>query len=385
MRYKIESMKIQKLLFVIFSLFMTEMASAQNPRLSQLINAPMLVNPALTGRFDGQARLGGIYSDQRSDFASMPHLHVFSDIKLGKYRSSGDEPVVMENEKSSTKTKEAKDEITKPRASQGKGYWGLGLSYYQYGDNKSPLKASFISGSIARHFYYKRDRYFGIGGQWTYAQGNLDERRGTKYDKEISGGTFRYPQGIPNNRVSKKDYVDFNIGAYYGKSTEAVAFELGLAMYHMFYPKNDILDKDDETKLRHRVSAHSMLRLRLNDKWGFVQKNIYWQEGLYYRSKTFNDSLNKVDFWSGVELYKVNPRTNFNVNFGFYTRSFRTLMPLLNINLGRFANVRYTYEQPINTKKFNAYNAKRSEISLILTHKRQTTPGTRFYRKSNFW
>ena len=35
-----------------------------------------------------------------------------------------------------------------------------------------------------------------------------------------------------------------------------------------------------------------MLRLRVNDKWALLQKNLYWQEGLYYRSKSFKDSLN---------------------------------------------------------------------------------------------
>ncbi len=378
-------MKIQKLQLVIFTLILAGSATAQNPRLSQIINAPMLANPALTGRFDGQARVGGLYSWQKSDFAEMPHIHVFSDIKLGKYRTYGDEPIIMPNEKNKAVKSgpEAKDEITKPRIP--KGYWALGLSYYRYGDGNSPLQAQFISGSVARHFYFKRNRYFGVGGQWTYADGNLDERRGTAYDREISGGTFRYPQGVPSNRVSNKSYLDFNIGAYYGKTTEAVAFEIGGAMYHMFYPKNDILDKDDETELRHRVTAHSVLRLRLNDKWGFVQKNLYWQEGLYLRSKTFNDSLNIVDFWSGVEVYKTNPATLFNLNFGLYTRSFRTVMPMLNVNLGRVATIRLTYEQPLNTKKFNAYNARRAEASVILTHKRNTTPGTRFYNKINFW
>jgi hypothetical protein len=381
-------MKTQRLQLVIFLFLLTSSAFAQNARPSQLFNTPMLVNPALTGRFDGKARLGALYSYQQSDYATMPHYHAFLDLKLGKYKSSGDEPLMMENEKykkgkTGKATAEAKDEITKPRIP--KGYWGVGVSYYHYGDNKSPLKADFISASVARHFYYKRNRYFGFGLQGTYAKGNLDEKRGIDYDKEISGGGFRYPQGVPSNRIGSKDYVDFSAGAYYGKVTDAVAFELGISMYHLFYPKNDIFGKDDESKLRHRITAHSMLRLRLNDQWGFVQKNIYWEEGLYYRSKTFNDSLHLVSFWSGVEFYKTEPKTNFNLNFGFYTRSFRTLMPLVNVNLGRFANLRGTYELPLNAKKFTAYRARRAEVSLILTMGRNTTPGSRFYKKTNFW
>lgn len=381
-------MKIQKLQLVIFSLFMTGMAFAQNPRLSQLINSNLLVNPAMAGRFDGQARVGGLYSWQKSSITEVPHVYVFSELKLGRYRSSGDEPHLYENEKGKAgkAAPEAKDEITKPRQTSPKGYWGLGLHYYRFGGNTSPLQGQFFSATIARHFYGVRNRYFGIGGQVTYAQGDLDERRGTLYDREIvSSGTFRYPKGVPGSRTGEKNYMDFNIGAYYGRNTEAVAFEVGLAMYHMYYPNVSIVDNDSESKLRHRVTAHSMLRLKMNDKWGFVQKNLYWQEGLYWRSRSFNDSLNIDDFWCGAEFYKTEPKSFFNVNFGFYTRSFRTLMPVATVNMGRIATLRATYEHPVNAKKFSAYNAKRAEVSMIFTYDRKTTLGTRFYRKVNFW
>ena len=92
-------MKTQRLQLVIFLFLLTSSAFAQNARPSQLFNTPMLVNPALTGRFDGKARLGALYSYQQSEYATMPHYHAFLDLKLGKYKSSGDEPLMMENEK----------------------------------------------------------------------------------------------------------------------------------------------------------------------------------------------------------------------------------------------------------------------------------------------
>jgi hypothetical protein len=128
-----------------------------------------------------------------------------------------------------------------------------------------------------------------------------------------------------------------------------------------------------------------MLRLRLNNTWGIVQKNLYWQEGLYYRSRDTADGYSINTFWTGLEFYKVDPAKDININFGFYSRSFKTLMPYLNIGLSRLANIRYTYEQPINSSKFKAYNAKRNEISLIITAGRQTKMASRFYKKLNFW
>lgn len=378
-------MKNQKLLLVIF-LLISEFVAAQNARFSQIGTAPIQMNPSLTGRFDGKARLSALYSFQESKITQMQHQNVSLDIKFGKYRSSGDEELPKPNSTdilNGKPVKEAKDEVNKKKAIMG--YWAVGLNYYHYGDKNAPIKADFFSASLARHFYNKRNKFFGFGIQATYAQGDLDEKRGTLYDKEISGGTFRIPRGAASGRVSSKNYVDFNGGAYYGMVTDAVMFEIGGAMYHLFYPNIDILDKDSESKLRHRVTAHSVLRLKLNDKWGLVQKNIYWQEGLYYRSKSFGDSLEIVSFWTGVELYKTNPATNTNLNFGLYTRSFRTVMPYLNMNIGKVANLRYTYEHPFNSSKYSAYTAKRHEVALILSYKRYTTPGTKFYKKVNFW
>ena len=382
-------MKIQKLLFVIL-LLCAELANAQNARFSQIGSAPISLNPALTGRFDGRARLIGLYSAQTTRTAELNHQNISLDFKIGKFRSFGDDEIVTSSTDNNKRiTKEAKDEVGPTKKLTG--YWGVGLNYYHFGKDDAALKATYYSASIARHFYSQRNKYFGIGAQVTYAEGDLDERRGLgNYDKEISGGQFRYPRTGPGTipadiLISKKNYVDYNIGAYYGMVTDAVGFELGGAMYHLFYPQNDILNKDDETRLRHRITAFSVLRVRLNNKWGLVQKNIYWQEGLYYRSKTFNDSLNIVAFWAGAELIKTQPKSNINVNFGFYTRSFRTVMPYLNINLGKIVALRYSYEFPVNTARFSAYTAKRHEAAIILSYKRNTAPGVRFYKKTNFW
>lgn len=385
---KLHFMKIQRGLILLF-LFVVQFVSGQNSRFSQIWTAPMQLNPSLTGRFDGKMRLSYMNSSQESNQNQfqMQHRNLSLDIKFGKYKSSGDEVIPSINDTSTLygkPGKEAKDEIYKKQ--KFPGYWGAGFNYYQYGDDKSPLSAKFYALSLARHFYNKSNKYFGFGVQSTYAQGFLDENKGNAYLLEISGSGFRYPiLTTSNNRVTSTNYLDFNGGAYYGMTTDAVMFELGASMHHLFYPKSDLFNKDSETKLRHRAAAYSLLRLRLNDKWGIVQRNVYWQEGLYYRSRNLKDSFQIVSFWTGLEFYKINPSQKLNFNFGFYTRSLRTLMPYFNINFSNFANLRYSYEQPINSTKYSAYSAKRSELALILSYQRKTAPGTRFYKKVNFW
>ncbi len=378
-------MRISKLLCVIF-LLSTTAAEAQNARFSQLGTATQMFNPSLTGRFDGKARVGALYSYQDSRFGTMNHVAGFLEYKFGRYRSSGDEnySYVARSSDGKEVLAEAKDKINDNL--RPAGYWAAGLNYYQYSDGSSPMSARFISASFARHFYPRRNKYWGLGGQVTYAMGEVDETKGNKYDREISGDGFVYPDGPITDRKGEKNYIDANVGGYYGMVTEPVAFEIGGAMYHLFYPQADAFDRDDETKLRHRVTAHSMLRLKFNDRWGIVQKNYYWQEGLYLRSREFNkDSMHITDFWAGVEFYKTNPLKNTNLNFGLYTRSFRTVMPYLNLYLGKAVNLRATYEHPLNFKKYTAYTAKRAEIGMLFSFKRNTNPGTEFYRKVNFW
>ncbi len=371
---------------LVFCLFlMVQTLTAQNARLSQVGSAPMQFNPALTGRFDGMVRMNSLYGHHRSNISVMQHQYVGADIKLGKYRNNGDDEPPTSNPNAKP-TPEGKDKLKPGKAG---GYWAAGLSYYHYGDPKSPLKASFYSASVARHFYNKSNKYFGFGVQATYAEGTLNENNGINYDWEISGGGFHYPKqgSINQNKVGNNNYVDFNAGGYYGMVTDAVAFELGGAMYHLFYPRNDVRGQDDETKLRHRITAYSTLRLRLNDKWGIVQKNMYWQEGMFIRSTTPKDTNDRqiVAFWSGLDFVKVNPLKKYNINFGMYTRSFRTIMPVINANLGHWGALRYSYEHPLNSKKFTAYTAKRHEVALSLTYKRYTSPGVKFYKKINFW
>ena len=60
-------------------------------------------------------------------------------------------------------------------------------------------------------------------------------------------------------------------------------------------------------------------------------------------------------------------------------------MPYANLFLGKVVNIRASYEQPLNFGKFNAYTAQRLELALILSYKKNTNPGTEFYRKVNFW
>ncbi len=390
-------MKNTYLLFIAVLLF-TSSTFSQNARFSQLWAAPIQFNPSLTGRFDGQIRFGNLNSWQTSSYRIDPnqvnlnrvnHQNFTLDIKIGKYRSSGDE---RPSGKSNENYVAAKDPSL-AKFTPNKGYWSIGLNYYHYGHSTSSVDGKFYSGSIARHFYSLSNRYFGFGGQMTYAVGDLNTNRGASYyyDMEINGGGFHISNQLTKSKSKgiqyKVNYIDYNGGAYYGLVTESVMFEVAYAMSHLFYPFNAFKPDADKPSLRHRTTASTILRVKLNNKFGLIQRNIYWKEGMYLKSRNENgDSSQSISIWAGVEFIKTNPVRDLNMSGGLYFRSFRTIIPYLNINLNRAINLRYSYETTVfSAKKYTAYTAKRHELAVILYKKRYTTIGTKFYKKLNLW
>lgn len=365
---------------------------SQNARFSQIWCAPIQFNPALTGRFDGKIRFARLSSKQTSERPvsnQVNHENYTLDIKLGKYRSSGDERPSGKNVENYVSAKD-------PALSQftpNKGYWSIGLNYYHYGSPTSCVDGKFYSGSIARHFYSLSSRYYGFGGQMTYAVGKLDASKGliANYDIEINGGGFTLPKGkyLRDPRADGSvNYIDYNAGAYYGFNTEAVMFEVGYSMAHLFYPKNAFILDADMPSLRHRSCASSLIRVRLSKNFGLIQRNIYWKEGMYLKSTNENKDTTKQEppFWAGLEFVKTNPNRDQNINFGLYFRSFRTIIPFVSVNINRAMNFRYSYETTVfSAKKYTSYTAKRHELAMVIVHKKYSTLGTKFYKKINLW
>jgi hypothetical protein len=127
--------------------------------------------------------------------------------------------------------------------------------------------------------------------------------------------------------------------------------------------------------------------VKFNNRLGLIQRNIYWKEGMYLKSRNENgDSTQAISIWSGVEFVKINPIRDQNISAGLYFRSFRTLIPFLSLNLNRSVNLRYSYETTaFSSKKYTAYTTKRHELALIIYKKRYSTIGTKFYKKLNLW
>jgi hypothetical protein len=258
-------------------------------------------------------------------------------------------------------------------------YAAVGLNFYRYGHSSTPLSAMFPSLSVAYHTFIDRRRRHGIsaGLQVAYAMGRYDATSiGSirKPDYEISGGGFVPKGGGPGNLTASLNYVDISVGGMYTYKTREFEVEAGLSMYHLFYPATDIFKKDLEAKQRHRGVGSLNLGFELNQTKKVYIKSMYWRDGLFWLSQSLEDTTGeyiigglKAHFWLGLELKNM-PLEDKDLifSYGLYTRSIATVMPMVEANYKKKYTLRATYEYPMNSKRFDAYRARRLELAFVM-------------------
>ena len=330
------------LVLSLISLFFVQ-SSAQDARLSQIWSLPSMMNPALIGQSDDQVLSGLGYSHQRTKSSQVIHQYAFLN---GRF---------------------ARDYDRTGRA------FALGGTFYQYGSgnsaNPSPINAKFFSLSGAYHMRLSKDdsHILSVGTQFAFANATANEKS-SFYDKEINGGGFRWTDmDSAGLRSNASGYMDWNLGVNYNFTGENIAIEAGVGAYHFTHPKMALITPDKDTGLRGRLVFHGKIDINVSSKRSLVFNNIFWSEGLYWRS-TALDLYTLVANWSGAEFVRTNKSDDkLSMNYGLYTRSFKTAMPYLSVFPGRGINLRVSYEFPIASQLYQSYTAKRFELALHFT------------------
>jgi hypothetical protein len=195
-----------------------------------------------------------------------------------------------------------------------------------------------------------------------------------KPEYEISGGGFAVKGEDANKLTSSLNYINFSVGTLYSYQSRDVDIEVGLSMYHLFYPKTEIFKEDLETKQRKRAVASLKVAFELNQTKQFCIKSVFWRDGLFWLSSNLEDTTGEYNigglkghFFIGAELIN-RPLEDRNLVFGYgiYTRSIATILPLVEATYKKKYVIRATYEYPMNSKRFEAYRARRAELALIM-------------------
>jgi hypothetical protein len=389
--------------FLLFFLLLGGSLFAQDARMSQLTEAPVMMNAALSGRFVGEARVGTLLGWHSTNKSTVGHQAIYFDVKRFFKQSDRSAPGLgrtgADTSRSVVKGKDFSDDKTfvdLPKSEDYKHYLSFSFNYYQYGkdfpgftNTRVPLTGQFFTVGAAYHRYLTANRkhYMGVGTQIGGAYGELDETNGKAqgFDREIIGGAFRYVTRNAGSRQGEVSYFDWNLGAYYGFQTDKYAVEMGVGANHLTRPKNDFFD-DDESRLRRRACAYINNVFLTDSKFAVLLRGSYWQEGFYWRSSSFNDSVYIQAFYAGVELMNMTPLKDFRVHPGLTFRDFRTIMPSVHFFLGTGFDTKLSMEWPFNKARWPAYTAVRTELSLNYNFGKKTkTMDAKNLRSMMWW
>ncbi|MFT3845540.1 MAG: PorP/SprF family type IX secretion system membrane protein [Lacibacter sp.] len=203
---------MRKLIPFFIFILLVQKVFAQDPHFSQFFASPLTLNPALTGKFNGTARVAVNYRNQWPTINNAFRTNTISgDFGLLNNRI--------------------------PEYDQfGVGVMGM---YDINGDGI--LKSSYVAGSLAYHKGLDENGYHqvGVGFSGSYAQRRLDISKLDLADELTSIGFT----GVTNEVFSNVGFVnigyaDVNAGfVYNGATNDYNNFYLGASMYHINRPK----------------------------------------------------------------------------------------------------------------------------------------------------
>ncbi len=226
----------------IFSILFAITLSAQDIHFSQYNDAPLMINPALTGYFDGSHRFAANYKNQWRSIGSA----------YNTYAISYDAPV--------TSTSSGKS-----------GFLAMGANVFN--DVAGDLKFSNLNAklSVAYHLRMSDNQMISAGIYGGFGQRSLD-RANMQWDSQYDG-ISGYDPTLPSNETAPFEsfsYIDFGFGMNWSMisnstnmtSNDGFKANAGFSVSHVNQPGFEFYTGSTET-LDMRISAHGRAQIGL--------------------------------------------------------------------------------------------------------------------------
>ncbi|MBP6730573.1 MAG: PorP/SprF family type IX secretion system membrane protein [Chitinophagales bacterium] len=231
-------------------------ASAQDPHFSQFYMAPLYLNPAMTGAFDGNYRVTGLFRGQwgeilRNEQTPMYRTYTFSaDFRTNKGFAKGDA-------------------------------FGFGASFV--GDQAGESRFGYNVGGIALAYHKslnsRNTNYLALGFSSQIFQQTIDFSR-LQFGSQWDGNA--YNSLLPTNEflVSNKFmYWDINAGLmWYMKISKRVSAYAGVSAFHLNRPAISFLG-DKNVRLNMKFAGHGGIRFPIKGRFDMQPKFIVMGQG----------------------------------------------------------------------------------------------------------
>ncbi|MCO5248513.1 MAG: PorP/SprF family type IX secretion system membrane protein [Chitinophagales bacterium] len=226
---------------------------AQDYKFNQFYNAPLNLNPALTGKLPGLYRLVANYRVQSKPVSTpVPYntLSVSADFGLTPNKYSGD-------------------------------ILGLGLIASSDRQAAGALKTTDIMASLAYHksFGYDHNHYLSVGFQFGLKSRKLDVSQlyfESQFNQSING----FDLSLPNlESFDKESFIrmNMNTGVFWSSNfSKVLSAYAGVSMFNLMKPKDNFFDSDAERAMK--LNGHGGVVINLNDKIMINPNAIYFRQ-----------------------------------------------------------------------------------------------------------
>jgi type IX secretion system PorP/SprF family membrane protein len=236
-------------------------SEAQDPRFSQFYAAPLQLNPAMTGVFEGRWRANINYRDQWSSvLGNRPFRTIAGSFDM-KYHIVGDDFV---------------------------GF-GFNILRDEAGDSNFSINRAYLNFSyqkkVAGGKYRNDAQYLIAGAQFGAGQNSFDWSR-LWFSSQYDPGTGAPDTGISNQEpgytgdIQQTDiYLDFNAGLmYYALFGDNTSIYAGGALNHLNAPKVSFFSSNDEV-LNMRWLGHAGGEVPLNNELSLLPAVVVMGQG----------------------------------------------------------------------------------------------------------
>lgn len=284
-------MKLNRLLLLGAFVTFFGTLQAQDIHFSLFNMSPLTLNPALTGAYEGTARVGGIYRDQWSSF--LPNQFTTPSFFI-------DAPII--------------------RGFRKTDWVGIGMLTVNDKAGTANLKTTQNLLSASYHFALTKDAktMLTLGVQGGSVQRSLDlQADGLLFgdESELVGGQ---PGASEDRSISSdKNFFDFNAGLLLRtQMDDASSLDVGLAFNHITRPDYNFLaaspmgDQDAERRPM-TITAHATYQTQFTEKWSIAPT-------LLVRNSGGATAIN-LQAWGSYLLKEDNPaedQPEVKLNFG---------------------------------------------------------------------
>ncbi|PKP02536.1 MAG: hypothetical protein CVU11_11580 [Bacteroidetes bacterium HGW-Bacteroidetes-6] len=234
---------MKKTISWIFILLTVISLSAQDIHFSQYNEAPLMMNPALTGFFDGQHRIGLNYKNQWRSIGNAYNTYALSyDTRLGS--GSGNRS----------------------------GFLAIGVNAFN--DVSGDLNFSNMIGSlnVAYHLKINDEQMLAAGIYGGFGQRSIDQE-GMQWDSQYDGISGYDPTLASNETFTFQSfgYIDFGFGMNWSlnhnstnmSSNDGFKTNVGFSVSHVNQPNFEFLNNSDE-RLNMRITTHAKALIGLS-------------------------------------------------------------------------------------------------------------------------